>query len=152
MRVRLVLAIVSTVLEVAAIAVIVLLALPEVGVRIPLPALVGILVVWVAWSVFTYKKGSEALHRRLAYPKDMAGHKGTVVKALDPDGLVKIKGELWVGRSAAGQINPGTEVIVVVQEGLKLIVRAADSARGSRPPVDDRKNDEGNSADGEGQA
>jgi membrane-bound serine protease (ClpP class) len=56
----------------------------------------------------------------------MVGSRGEVVKSLDPEGMVKIRGELWKAKSAGRKINVGTEVVVVGREGLKLIVRRMD--------------------------
>jgi membrane-bound ClpP family serine protease len=36
---------------------------------------------------------------------------------------VKIEGEIWKARSQEGAIEAGVEVVVVAQEGLKLVVR-----------------------------
>ena len=40
-----------------------------------------------------------------------------------PEGMVRIKGELWRAKSASGRMDTGEEVTVVRQDGLKLIVR-----------------------------
>src|SRR3972149_1445190 len=141
---RLALAIISTVLEITAVAVIALFGLPRIDVNIPVPVLAAIMLAWLGWSVFTYRKGSEALRRKVDCPEVMTGNKGVVVKPLDPNGLVKIKGELWVCRPAEGRIDKGTNVVVGSQDGLKLIVRSADSGRGGSPPVDNRNDDQGN--------
>ena len=125
---RLVLAIISTLLEETALAVIVLLGLPHLGIRIPLAGLIALMVVWGAFSVTTYRMGSRALRKKpvVGLP-DMVGSKGKVASPLTPEGLVRIKGELWVATSARKRINTGEEVTVVGQDGLKLVVR------GSRP-------------------
>ena len=121
---RLVLAIVSTLLEETALAVIVLLGLPHLGIRIPLAGLIALMAVWGAFSVFTYRMGSRALSQKpvVGLP-NMVDSKGKVVRTLDPSGLVRIKGELWEATSAEESINTGEEVTVVAQEGLKLVVR-----------------------------
>ena len=121
---RLVLAIISTLLEETALAVIVLLGLPQLGIRIPLAGLIALMVVWGTFSVFTYRMGSRALRRKpLVGLPDMVGSKGKVVSPLAPEGLVRIKGELWVAQSESGEMNAGEEIIVVGQDGLKLVVR-----------------------------
>ncbi|MBA7700729.1 hypothetical protein ES703_109452 [subsurface metagenome] len=51
------------------------------------------------------------------------GSNGEVVKTLAPEGLVKIKGELWAAKSAGRRIDTSEEITVVGQEGLKLIVQ-----------------------------
>jgi len=120
---RLILAIVSTLLEEAALAVIVLVGLPELGVNIPLPVLIALMVVWTAVSVVTYLAGSRALKRKPATGMEaMVGSQGKTVSPLDPEGLVKIGGELWQAKSAGNKIGAGEEVTVVAREGKKLIV------------------------------
>ena len=123
MTARLILAIFSTLLEETAIVVIVLWGLPEIGTQIPLWGLIALMVVWGAYSVFTYQLGSRALRKQqvVGLP-DMTGSKGEVVSPLAPEGLVRIKGELWIAKSASGEMKPGGEVIVVSQESLKLVV------------------------------
>jgi len=126
---RLIFAIVNTLLEEAAIAVIVLWGLPRVGIRIPLWGLIIIMVAWVVFSIFTFRLGTRALvKKQIAGLSDMIGTRGEVVSPLTPEGLVRIKGELWVARSATGEIKPGGEVIVVGQEKLKLVVRESGTS------------------------
>lgn len=124
---RLIIAIITTALEEAAIAVIVLWLLPKIDVNLPLFALVLIMLAWLGFSVFTYRLGSRALRRK---PEgglsDMLGMRGEVVRRLDPEGMVRIKGELWKAKSAGRKIETGEEVTVVGQMGLKLIVRKTD--------------------------
>lgn len=126
---RLILTIISTILEEVAIVVIVLWGLPQVGIHIPLWGLIIIMVVWAAYSVFTYRLGTRALIRKqLTGLLNMIGTKGEVVSPLSPEGLVRIRGELWVAKSAGGEIKPGGEVVVVRQERLKLVVRESGTA------------------------
>ncbi len=120
---RLILAIISTLLEEAAIAVIVLLGLPRLEIYIPLPGLIAVMVLWLAYSVVTYRAGSRALRRKPVINIPVIGSKGKVVSPLVPEGLVKIKSELWVASSAGKKLDVGSEVIVVEQDGLKLVVR-----------------------------
>jgi len=125
---RLILAIFSTLLEETAIVVIVLWGLPQIGIQIPLWGLIALMVVWLAYSVFTYRVGSRALRmKQVVGLPDMIGTKGEVVSPLAPEGLVRIKGELWVAKSASGEMEPGGEVIVVRQDSLKLVVRESST-------------------------
>jgi membrane-bound ClpP family serine protease len=124
MTTRLIIAIITTVLEEAAIAVVVLWLLPKVDVHLPIFVLVIVMLAWAAFAVFTYRMGSRALRKKpVAGLSDMIGSRGEVVSPLDPEGVIKIRGERWVARSARGRLNAGEEVTVVGQEGLKLIVR-----------------------------
>ena len=122
---RLILAIFSTLLEETAIAVIVLLGLPYLGIHnFPLAGLIALMVAWGAYSVITYRRGSRALKKEpLCGLPDMVGSQGEVVSPLAPEGLVRIKGELWQAKSASGRMDNGEEVTVVGQDGLKLVVR-----------------------------
>ncbi len=120
---RLILAIVSTLLEEAAIAVIVLLGLPRLGLYLPLPGLIALMVLWLAYSVVIYRAGSRALKRKPVINIPVIGNKGKVVSPLAPEGLVKIKSELWVASSVGKKLSVGSEVIVVEQDGLRLVVR-----------------------------
>ena len=103
--------------------VIVLWGLPQLGIEIPLAGLIALMAAWLALSVFTYRMGSRALKRKpIVGLPTMVGSKGKVVSPLAPEGLVRIKGELWVATSVGKSIDTGEEVIVVGQDGLKLIV------------------------------
>ncbi|TET43253.1 MAG: hypothetical protein E3J66_02150 [Dehalococcoidia bacterium] len=125
MSARLVWAIISTLLEEAAIVAIVLWGLPRLDIEIPLAGLIALMVAWGAYSVITYRRGSRALRRKpLDGLPDMVGSQGEVVSPLAPEGLVRIKGELWQAESATGRIDTGEEVTVLRQDGLKLVVRA----------------------------
>ena len=129
---RLILGIISTMLEEAAIVAIVRWGLPQIDVHIPLPGLIALMVVWLAYSVFTYRMGTRALMtKQLVGLPDMIDSKGKVVSPLAPEGLVRIRGELWVAKSASGEMKSDGEVIVVGQDGLKLVVQDSDTAQNS---------------------
>ena len=121
---RLIVAILSTLLEEAALAAIVLWGLPQLGVHLPLYVLIILMAALAAYAVITYRLGSRALRRKpvVGLP-DMVGTRGKAVNRLDPEGVVRIKGELWESRADGRRINTGEKVTVVGQEGLKLIVR-----------------------------
>jgi membrane-bound ClpP family serine protease len=129
---RLIIAIVSTILEEAAIAIGVLWGLPKLGLDLPLWGLISIavpiMIVWGSYSVFTFRKGTVALKTaQLVGMHNMVGTEGVVVNTLSPEGLVRIKGELWVAQSADGELEPGTEVTVTDQERLKVVVKRKKS-------------------------
>jgi len=124
MTTRLIIAIVTTLAEEAALAVVVLWLLPKVDVHLPVFVLVIIMLAWAAYAVTTYRMGSRALGRKpvVGLP-GMVGSRGRAVGDLAPEGTVRIKGELWESRAAGRRIDAGVWVTVVGQEGLKLIVR-----------------------------
>ena len=53
---------------------------------------------------------------------NMVGLTGVAVETIGRKGTVKIKGELWFASTKAEIIKIGTEVTVVEQAGLKLVV------------------------------
>ncbi len=126
---RLIVAIISTLIEETAIAVVVLLGLPRLGIHIPIPGLIAIVVAWGAISVTLYRIGSRALRREPVISLPVVGSKGKVVSSLVPEGLIRIKSELWVATSAGKKIGIGAEVIVVEQDGLKLVVRKSNPSK-----------------------
>ena len=130
---RLITAVISTLLEETAVVVIVLWGFPAVGLHLSLWGSIILLVVvmvgWGTWSITIYRKGSRALKREpLAGLPNMLGTKGEVVRPLVPEGLVKIRGELWVAEAENGEINTGGEITVVGQDRLKLLVRPSNIA------------------------
>ncbi len=121
---RLIIAIVTTLIEEAALAAVVLWCLPHVGINLHVGVLIALMVALAAYAITTYRLGSRALMRKpvVGLP-DMVGSRGRVVSDLAPEGVVRIKGELWDSKADGRRINAGVWVTVVGQEGLKLIVR-----------------------------
>ncbi len=124
MSVRLLIAVFSTLLEEAVLAVIVLVALPRIGIEVSLDVLIALMVALAGFAIFIYRMGSRALRRKpvLGLP-DMIGSKGKALSPLALEGFVRIKNELWESKAEAEEIDIGEEVIVVGQDALKLIVR-----------------------------
>ena len=123
---RLVLAVVSTSLEEAAVWVLWRFLLPEFGVNLPVAALVAIMVAWGVLSIWLFIFTTRALKKQpeVGLPS-MVGALGRVVSRLSPEGLVKIRGELWKASSAGGDIEAGESIVVVGERGLKLVVQRA---------------------------
>jgi len=124
--VRLMLAILATLAEEIAIVLIVLLVLPRFGLHMPLPGLIGLVTGLAVWCFISYRQASRALRKEpVAGFTTMVGSRGKIVSPLAPNGLIKIRNELWEATSVGGRIDTGEEVIVVGQAGLKLVVRKA---------------------------
>ncbi|HEY95078.1 MAG TPA: hypothetical protein G4O15_09090 [Dehalococcoidia bacterium] len=128
-RPRLIFAIVSTIIEEVAIAAAGIWGLPQIGVDFPLWGIILIMIAWLSYSVYTFKKGTKALTigNILGMP-NMIGTKGRVTSALNPEGWVRIRGELWSAKSLSGEIQPGRNVVVTGQKRLKLEVKESDLA------------------------
>jgi membrane protein implicated in regulation of membrane protease activity len=69
---------------------------------------------WIRWSQRRRARvGAEAL----------VGAHAEVVERLDPEGRVRVAGELWTARSSdGGHVEPGASVRIVRLEGLTLFV------------------------------
>lgn len=124
MSTRLIMSILSNSLIEAAIVAVILWGLPRLGIHIPLYGLILICIVFLVYAVLSYNIGSRTLSKKpLPGLTTMVGVEGEVVSRLAPEGLVRIEGELWNARSENGPIDVGTDVIVVSQNGLKVVVR-----------------------------
>jgi membrane-bound ClpP family serine protease len=121
---RLIVAILTNLLDEALIVAIILWGLPRLGIHIPLYGIILICILFLTYAVIFYHKGSRALLKPpvLGFT-DQVGLEGQVVSRLTPEGLVKISGELWKAKVENGNIEVGAQVVVVSQKGFKLIVR-----------------------------
>jgi membrane-bound serine protease (ClpP class) len=61
----------------------------------------------------------------------MVGEIAVVRRALEPDGMVYVEGELWRARSESGRLTVGERVVVTAQDGLRLQVKRVEPAQGS---------------------
>jgi membrane-bound ClpP family serine protease len=125
---RLVVAVVTTSVEEAAIFVIWRLFLPGV----PVAAVAAVMTVWLGFCVWLFIFVTRAL--KLKPTKgimSMVGMTGRAAGPLSPEGMVNIRGELWKATSIEGKIKSGEVVEVVGEEGLKLKVRGAHPSTGS---------------------
>jgi len=121
---RLIIAIVSTALEEVAIVVVWRWLLPEFEIELPFSVLIGVMVAWAIFSVSLFIFTTRTIRRQtLVGLPTMVGSKGRVASPLAPDGLVRIKSELWGAISPEGNIDKGEDIAVVGEDGLKLIVR-----------------------------
>ena len=133
MKSRLVMAILTNVLWEVALMAIVLWGLPKLGINIPLGGLIAMMAGLAAFGVISYRIGSRALMKKpVVGLSGMVGSKGKVVTPLAPEGTVRISSELWDAKSTGRKIGTGKEIVVVDEEGLKLIVRKRnhDEAKG----------------------
>jgi len=121
---RLILAVASTLAVEAALYTIWRWMLPEMDIEMPLAALITVMIAWAVFAVVNFWFVTRVIKRQAVVGlPTMVGGKGKVTSPLAPEGLVMIKGELWEARSISGNIDKGEPVIVIEQDGLKLMVR-----------------------------
>ena len=125
-RARLVLALISTPCEEVVIYAIWRWLLPQFGVYLPVPVLIGVMIAWLAFSIWLFAFTTWTLRKQVPVGlPSMVGSTGKVTDKLSPEGMVRIKSEFWGAISLEGDIDIGEDVTVVSEDGLKLTVRRA---------------------------
>ena len=116
--------IISTLIEEVIIIAFILWILPLFDVHIPVWGTIIILVVFTGFSYLMYRVGHPTISYQYASaPENIIGSIGVVENDVDPEGYVKVQGELWRAVVDEGKLIKGDEVIVTGIDGLKLTVR-----------------------------
>jgi membrane protein implicated in regulation of membrane protease activity len=103
---------------------IILWLLPFWGINIPTWGLSLIIVAFLAYEIVTFRLGIRALGRKPAiWSEAIVGCCGKATTPLDPDGYVRVNGELWHACSSDTTIKEGDDIVVV--ELNRLILRVA---------------------------
>jgi len=113
--------VISSVLEEAALAAVVLWALPEFGINIPLWGLILMMFGLGAYEYIGYRIGKKTLDKKPIVSPDI-GSRGRTTTQLAPTGYVKVGSELWKASSTGPDIDEGEQVVVVGVEALTLLV------------------------------
>lgn len=130
---RLIVAIVTTGLEEVAIWAIWRWALPEWDINLSVNVLIGIMVAWGVFSVTLFIVTTRILKKQVpAGLPSMVGTKGKAASVLSPEGMVRIKGELWTATAGKEKIAVGDDIEVVGEDGLRLVVEKRGSNRPKR--------------------
>ena len=115
--------IISSIVEEAGIAVLLMVVLPVFGINIPLWGIIAILTAFAVFSYVSYRLGHPTvLLEGVTSPESIVGSEGIVQQDLEPEGYVQVRGELWKASSTAGGLKKGEEVIITGIDGLKLTV------------------------------
>jgi membrane protein implicated in regulation of membrane protease activity len=121
--------IISTIIEEAGIAVLILWVLPVFNINLPLWATIAALAAFAVFSYVSYRLGHPTvLLEGVTSPESIVGSEGVVQQDLAPEGYVQVRGELWKASSAGGGLKRGEEVIVTGIDGLKLTVTRKKAA------------------------
>lgn len=108
---------------------IVLFILWLLGIYLPLWALIAVTVVLGIWLLVQYLLIVPVFNKKqMTGSESMIGLKGKVIAPLNPNGYIKIGGELWQASSTETNIRTGEEVVVVGINGLKCIVKSEKKA------------------------
>ena len=66
---------------------------------------------------------------------NMIGLKGKVIMQLCPEGVVKIRGELWKAITVDVEVEAGRQIYVTGREGLRLLVECCDPPQRQNIPT-----------------
>ena len=120
---RLLVAIVTTIIWAALLAMVMQWLLPRTGINIPFAGLIAMMAALLAYSIISYRLATPTLKKEpVVGAEAMIGRKGNVITRLAPDGMVQVGDELWKACSPGEIIDIGDEVSIIGLEGLKLIV------------------------------
>jgi len=114
-------AIITDLLQEAALVAVVLWLLPRLGINIPLWGLILLMIALGAYSYITYRLAKKALDKKPIISPDI-GSRGKVTTPLTPNGYVRISSERWKASSTGSNIDKGEEIIIVGIEGMTLLV------------------------------
>jgi membrane-bound serine protease (ClpP class) len=124
MNTRLIIAVISSLLDEAIIIALILWGLPKLGIKIPPWVTVLAVLLFAVYAITVFRLGTRILKKKpISGLTDMIGMEGKVIHQLTPEGYVQIEGEIWEARAETGTIKAGTSVVVVSQYRLKLVVK-----------------------------
>ena len=115
--------IIVSALQAAAIAVLIIVVLPVFQINIPVWGIVSILTAYAVFAYIMYRiSHPTVLYKPVTSPESIIGREGIIETGLNPEGYVRVEGELWKAISAGGDLYKGDIVVVTGMEGLKLTV------------------------------
>jgi len=117
--------IISSLVEEAALAAVVLWVLPRLGINIPLWGLILMMLALGACEYISYRISKNTLDKKPIVWPDI-GSRGITTTQLAPGGYVKVGSELWKAASTSADMDEGKEVVVVGVKGLTLLVAPQD--------------------------
>jgi len=84
--------------------------------------------VWEAAEAYFWIRWSQRRRARVG-AETLLGATAEVASRLDPQGQVRVKGELWAARSSGAEaVEPGRSVRILALDGLTLVVEPSDDA------------------------
>jgi membrane-bound ClpP family serine protease len=104
--------------------------LPEFGISLPVWLLITLIVSWAVYSFVISNLVTKVIDRTSAVgPETLIGLKCKTTTPLIPDGHVRVGMEIWQAHSVSGDIDTGTEVIIVNINRLSLFVRPSTDSQ-----------------------
>jgi membrane-bound ClpP family serine protease len=120
---RLIMAVISMIIEQAAIFAIWRWLLPGYGIKLGVWVLIVAMAGWLVIGTGLYIFGTNALKKQVTTGlTTLIGFEGEAASDLNPEGTVKVNGEIWSALAEDGTIEKGKSITVVGEDGLKLRV------------------------------
>ena len=114
----------ASLLDDAAIALLVLLILWFLKIPISLPVIIFLVLLFIVTVFIMHRLIIPTLHRKITTGSEgMIGLKGDVIEPLTPDGVIQVSGEYWKARSIDENIAVGEQVEIVGLDGFVLKVK-----------------------------
>ena len=111
-------------LDDAAIALVVLLLLWFLKIPLSWPIIIFLVLFFIATIFVMHKLVLPALHKKtITGSQGMIGLTGTVTQSLEPAGVIRVGDEYWKAKSVGENIEAGEEVEIIKVNGLTLVVR-----------------------------
>ena len=118
---------VTTLLEEAGIAVIMLVLMPHLGIDVPVWLIILLMALWGVYSYITFRLSEKVIDRApLVGPEALIGARGKTTTSLSPEGYVRVDTELWRAHSVSGDIAEKTGVTVKYVRRLTLFVASGE--------------------------
>jgi membrane protein implicated in regulation of membrane protease activity len=124
---------ITTLLEEAALAAVVLWLLPMFGINIPLWGLILMIAALGAYAWVNYRLGRKALDKKPIISPDV-GSRGQTTTPISPTGYVRVNGELWRALSSS-TINADEEIVVVGMKEMTLLVSSVEKVNHECKPI-----------------
>ena len=115
--------IIVSALQAAAIAVLIIVVLPVFQINIPVWGIVSILTAYAVFAYIMYRiSHPTVLYKPVTSPEAIVGKEGVVEVDLNPEGYVRVEGELWKAACPGGDLRKGDRVVITCIKGLELTV------------------------------
>lgn len=113
----------------AAVAILIVLVLRLFKIPISPPIIVLLIAFFASAVAIMHLLVIPAFHKKVTTGKEgMIGLEGRVVEALNPEGLILVKGEYWKAKSIGRRIAVGEKVEILGLDGLVLKIKPKDPA------------------------
>ncbi|WP_461866721.1 NfeD family protein [Thermococcus sp.] len=100
-----------------------LVVLPAMGLHIPLKAVLLLLAVLIGKDIIAAPRIWKDFEKDVKVGLEtLLGKEATVIRELNPEGIIKIGNEFWNARCINGSAKPGEKVKVVKTRGTMLLV------------------------------